>query len=307
MFVNRLHVPVMVMEVLRALEPRPRGCFVDGTVGMGGHALAVLRSHPEAGGMGIDIDPMSLQIARDHLAEYVDRINLVKGSYTRMSCLARREKLGRVTGILLDLGISSAQLDSPDRGFSFRFDAPLDMRFDKSRNFSASDVVNGLRESDLADVIYRFGQEKKSKKIATEIVKRRPIHTTGELRDIVSRVVGIHSGRIHPATRVFQAIRIAVNEELNNLVKGLADGLDLLAHGGRLVVISYHSLEDRLVKNFFRDESRACTCLPEIPVCRCDHTARVLLVEKKLVRPSNKEIALNPRSRSARLRVIEKI
>ena len=211
MILNRLHVPVMVPEVLRALEPRPRGCFVDGTVGMGGHALAVLRTYPESNVMGIDIDPMSLQIARDNLAGYLDRINLVEGSYTEMSCLARRENLGGVTGILLDLGVSSAQLDAPDRGFSFRFDAPLDMRFDKSRNFSAFDVVNGFGEGDLAGVIYSFGQEKRSRRIASEIVRRRPIYTTGELRDIVTRVVGRNSGRIHPATRVFQAIRIAVN------------------------------------------------------------------------------------------------
>ena len=304
---NRLHVPVMVSEVIRALEPRPRGCFVDGTVGMGGHTLAVLRSYPEANAMGIDIDPASLKIARGYLAGYLDRINLVEGSYARMSCLVRREKLGKVTGILLDLGISSAQLDSPDRGFSFRFDSPLDMRFDRSRNFSAFDVVNGYGEDALAEVIHSFGQERRSRKIALEIVRRRPIRTTGELRDLVSRVVGVHSGRIHPATRVFQAIRIAVNEELKNLVRGLIDGLDLLTHGGRLVVISYHSLEDRIVKNFFRDEARACICLPEISVCRCDHKPKVYLVKNKLMRPSKEEMASNPRSRSARLRFAEKI
>ena len=212
-----------------------------------------------------------------------------------------------VDGILMDLGLSSMQLDTPERGFSFRTDTPLDMRFDQSAGLSAADLVNTFREDEIADIIWEYGEEPKSRKIASAIVRNRPITTTGQLAALVARVYGPNRGEHHPATRTFQAIRIAVNDELGTLQKTLPDAISLLKPGGRLAIITFHSLEDRIVKHYFQMESKDCLCPPSQPVCTCGHKASIKMVQRKPVNPTPEEIKDNPRSRSARLRIAEKL
>ncbi|MCI0823083.1 MAG: 16S rRNA (cytosine(1402)-N(4))-methyltransferase RsmH, partial [Chloroflexi bacterium] len=220
--------------------------------------------------------------------------------------LASDRGIAQADGVLMDLGISSLQVDVGRRGFSFRREAPLDMRFDESQTATAADVVNGYSEQDLANAIYRYGEERGSRRIARAIVRARPLHTTTQLAEVVARSVGRPRGRIHPATKTFQAIRMVVNGELENIEAGLGQAIQLLERGGRLAVVSYHSLEDRLVKTTLRRESRDCVCPPETPMCVCGHTASVRLVNRKVIRPKEEEVAANPRSRSARLRVAER-
>lgn len=306
--IREAHIPVMVAEVLEALSVRPGGRYVDGTVGAGGHAVVVLeKSQPGGALLGIDADPMALAIARERLADYGQAATLVNDNFSRLEVVARENGFISVDGILLDLGLSSMQVDEARRGFSFQLDAPLDMRFDPQQELTAADIVNCWSERDLADVIYRYGEERLSRRIARAIVGKRPVATTKELAAIVERAAGGRRGRIHPATRTFQALRIAVNRELENLETVLEHAVGLLGHGGRLVVISYHSLEDRIVKQFLKREITGCTCPSGTPVCQCGRVPTLKLVRKKVVTPSLLEVGMNPRSRSARLRVAERL
>jgi 16S rRNA (cytosine1402-N4)-methyltransferase len=295
-------------EVLAGLDLRPAGCYIDGTLGAGGHAAGILAGAPQGRLLGLDRDPRALALSEERLRPYGDRVTLVQGSFAEMEAVVDRLNFGPVDGILLDLGLSSMQLDDPERGFSFLRDGPLDMRFDPSAPLSAAEMVNGYPVDELADLIYRFGEEPASRAIARAIVKARPLHTTGQLAEVVAAAIRRprRAGQVHPATRTFQAIRIAVNRELESLERGLDGALNVLRPGGRLAVIAFHSLEDRIVKRFFALESRDCICPPETMVCTCGHRARLEPLTRKPIRPTETEIAGNPRSRSARLRIAVK-
>jgi 16S rRNA (cytosine1402-N4)-methyltransferase len=300
------HIPVLLQSVLDALLPAEH--IIDGTLGAGGHSGALLAGN--AGEiLGLDADPAALAIARANLAQWGTRMHFAHTSYVHMAEAAQRIGWEQVDGILLDLGLSSMQLDQPERGFAFRYDAPLDMRFDPtSERPTAAELVNHLDVDELADIFFQYGEERLSRKIASAIVRARPIHTTRELAALVERVAPRHkSDKIHPATRIFQALRIAVNDELGILERALPIAIDLLRPGGHLAVISFHSLEDRIVKQAFKLASTDCICPPEAPVCVCDHHATVRLVNRKPIEADAAEVERNPRSRSAKLRVVEKL
>jgi 16S rRNA (cytosine1402-N4)-methyltransferase len=302
------HQPVLYHEIIHALQPRGGGYYVDCTVGAGGHAWGILKaSEPDGRLLGLDLDPQALEVARERLASFGERVLLVQASYVTLSQQLNTINWHRVDGILLDLGISSLQVDQAERGFSIKAEGPLDMRFDPSNPVKAADLVNDLKEKELADLIYQYGEERKARKIARAIVRARPIHTTQELADIVASVAGPGERRIHPATRTFQALRIAVNQELETFAETLPQAVERLSPGGRLAVIAFHSLEDRIVKQFFRRESQDCICPPRQPVCTCGHQASLIEITRRPIRPSDEEISRNPRARSARLRVVEKI
>jgi 16S rRNA (cytosine1402-N4)-methyltransferase len=292
---NRYHVPVLLAEVLAGLSPRPGGRYIDGTLGGGGHAAAVLEaSGPDGRVLGIDVDPAALAAARAGLASFGERFTLARGNFRDIGALALAHGFDPASGVLLDLGVSSHQLDTPERGFSFQADAPLDMRLDPQGAITAADLVNELPEAELADVIYRYGEERASRRIArliAEARRRGRIATTGELAALVARALGGRHGKIHPATRTFQALRIAANQELESLELALPQAVELLERGGRLAVISFHSLEDRIVKLFLRAEADA---------------GRVRIITKKPVVAGAEEARANPRSRSAKLRIAER-
>jgi 16S rRNA (cytosine1402-N4)-methyltransferase len=301
------HTSVLFHEVLSALEPQPGSQIIDGTIGAAGHAHGILEaSSPDGELLGLDRDPAALAIARDRLTDFGDRAILRQGSFSEIADHAAGIGWQAVQGILLDLGLSSMQLADPLRGFSFREDGPLDMRFDPSQDFRAVDLVNEFPLEELASVIHQYGEEPKAYNIAKAIVRARPLESTRELADLVSGIVS-RRRRIHPATRTFQALRIAVNDELETLQEGLEQSVHLLAPGGRMAVISFHSLEDRIVKRTFRNASRECVCPPDQPVCTCKHKQEVKLITRRPIRPTEQEVAQNSRSRSARLRVIEKL
>lgn len=275
---------------------------------MGGHAWGILQaSQPDGLLLGIDLDAAALQIAEQTLKSFQGRYWLVQGSYRDL--LQHLAQLGwsSVDGVLLDLGVSSLQLDTPERGFSFRSAAPLDMRFDRRNPRTAADLVNNLSQEELANILFRYGEERFARQIARAIVASRPIQTTTQLADVVVQVVGRQPGGIHPATRTFQALRIAVNDELGALEDFLPQATAALKPCGRLAIISFHSLEDRLVKTYFQNEARHCICPPKQPICTCGHRARLKVLTPKPVRPTEQEILQNPRARSARLRVAEKL
>ncbi|MCA9941259.1 MAG: 16S rRNA (cytosine(1402)-N(4))-methyltransferase RsmH [Anaerolineales bacterium] len=300
------HIPVLFQETMHILRPHAGGRYIDGTVGAGGHTAGLLAaSAPDGKVLAFDRDPEAISFARARLQSDASRVTFINASYAEMGQLAPTYGFNQVDGVLLDLGLSSRQLEDGLRGFSFLRDGPLDMRFDPRRGKTAADLINTLSETDLASLFWHYGEERSSRKIARAIVLARPLHTTGELRQVIEAVMG-RRGRKHPATQVFQALRIVVNEELAAVEKGLAAGIDLLKPGGRMAVISFHSLEDRLVKQTFRQLSRDCVCPPQQPICTCDAHAVVQLVTRKAVQPGDEEIAANPRSRSARLRVVEK-
>ena len=303
------HVPVMIREVLNALSVRPGGRYVDGTVGGGGHALAIMEAASPGGALlGIDKDPEALAAARKRLASYARDVRLVEGDYAEMERICQEHHFAPVHGILLDLGLSSLQLEAAERGFSFQREGPLDMRFSPKQKRTAADIVNHSSEADLAGLLRRYGEETRAKRIARRIVQRRPLKTTTELAKVVEEAVGGRARRqSHPATRTFQALRIAVNQELLSLDAVLPQACGLLGDLGRLAVLSYHSLEDRLVKEFVRRESRDCVCPPRQPACTCNHKACLRPISRGAVRPSPDEAAVNPRSRSARLRVAERL
>ncbi len=300
------HRPVMLAEAMESLAVRAGGVYVDGTLGEGGHALGILQhSEPDGVVLGIDLDPRSVEASRERMGGYGRRAMAAHGSYADMQRIAGEYGIAEVDGVLLDLGFSSRQVEGAGYGLSFRRDEPLDMRYDP-RGETAADMVNSLREEELADVIFRYGEERRSRVIARAIVRSRPIVSTGELASVVTRAAGGRRGGRHPATRTFQALRIAVNGELENLRRGLAAATDLLASGGRLAAISYHSLEDRIVKEWMDRETADCVCPTEAPVCVCEHEPRLWVARRKALRPAEAEQSMNPRSRSARLRVAER-
>lgn len=284
-----IHIPVLLKEAVEALAVRPGARYIDCTLGGGGHALAIL----ERGGrlLGIDADPEAVAVAQARLEGYGDFI-LVNDNFANLKAICTRHGFLPVQGILFDLGLSSLQLESGERGFSFQRDEPLDMRLSPSQETTAADIVNTYRETELAEVIRKYGEEPQSRRIARLIVRKRPIETTRELANAVELAIRGRRGRIHPATRTFQALRIAVNRELENLPQALAQSIHLLAPGGRLVVISYHSLDDRLVKYFLREQASE---------------GRVILLNRRVITPSREEVISNPRSRSAKLRAVERI
>ncbi len=303
-----MHLPVLYHEIIHALQPKPGGYYVDGTLGAGGHAWGILdASSPGGKLLGMDLDPQALMIAEQHLAQFGSRVILKKASYVTLRKELATLGWEAVQGIVLDLGVSSMQLDTPERGFSFRTDSPLDMRFDPQAKTTAADLVNSLSEADLADLIYHFGEERRSYQVASAIVRARPIHTTRQLAEVVAKATRGGRSRIHPATRTFQALRIAVNRELDAIEQVLPEAVAALAPGGRLAVISFHSLEDRLVKQFIRRASRDCVCPPKQPVCTCEHKASLTDITRKPIRSSETEAQKNPRARSSRLRIAEKL
>jgi 16S rRNA (cytosine1402-N4)-methyltransferase len=312
------HRPVLYQEIIYALQPVYKRLFVDCTVGAGGHSFGLLEaSSPDGRLLGLDVDPRALELAHQRLYQFGDRVILVQASYATLQEQLEKIKWPPVNGILLDLGISSMQVDTAERGFSFLSDAPLDMRFDPRNPNTAADLVNTMNEKELADLIYQYGEEHLARQIARAIVRERPLTSTFELSQLVARVVGGHrshgrrdqntSRSIHPATRTFQALRIAVNDELNVLAMVLPQAVECLAPGGRLAVISFHSLEDRIVKQFFQQESQDCICPPVQPVCTCGHHATITRLTKHPIRPQPDEVEINPRARSARLRVAMKL
>jgi len=310
------HQPVLYQKVLEFLQPRSGGHYVDGTLGLGGHAHGILQaSSPDGRLLGLDVDPQALQLAAQRLAEFGERASLVRGSYARLAehlaaagpPSSEAKGWPPVDGILLDLGASSLQFDRAERGFSFQQEGPLDMRFDPQETLTAEQIVNEWSEEDLAEVLFRYGEERKSRKVARAIVKARPLKTTSELAGVVVRALGGRRSGLHPATRSFQALRIAVNRELDSLEAVLPQAVAALSPGGHLAVISFHSLEDRAVKVFMRRESRDCICPPEQPTCTCGHVATVKELTRKPVRPGEQEEQANPRARSARLRVAERL
>ena len=301
------HKPVLYHEIIHALQPKRAGHYVDGTLGAGGHASGILEAcAPDGRLLGMDVDPQALALARETLAPYGERARLIQASYDTLTETLHEVGWKEVDGILLDLGLSSMQLDTPERGFSFQHDAPLDMRFDPNAPTSAADLVNNLPQDDLADLIYRFGEERASRRIAQAIVKARPLQTTGQLAATIETVLP-RRGHAHPATRTFQALRIAVNEELDRVENVLPQAVAALKPGGRLAIISFHSLEDRIVKEYFRKESRDCICPPRQPVCTCSHKATLKEISRKPIIPGEAEIEANPRARSAKLRIAEKL
>lgn len=301
------HTPVLLSETLRALAVQPGGRYVDCTLGGGGHAASIL-DHSSPGGqlLGIDADPKAIEVARDRLQHYKGSTLLVNDNFVNLQSICIKYDFSPVHGILFDLGLSSLQLNGNGRGFSFQHDAPLDMRLNPNQKVTAAQIVNTTPEAKLAHLIRTYGEESYSRRIASHIVKERPIETTRQLARLIEKIVS-RRGKLHPATKTFQALRIAVNHELEYLETALRQAIDLLGYEGRLVVISYHSLEDRIVKQLMQREARGCICPPDIPTCVCDHIPHLRLINKKVITPTAMEIDLNPRSRSAKLRVAERV
>ena len=305
------HLSVMPEEVLHWLQPKSGGVYLDGTLGGAGHARLILEAAPGCRLIGLDRDPAALQKAGQVLASFANRVNLQHATFDQAAMVLQQLGVEDLDGMLLDLGVSSHQLDTPERGFSFRHDAPLDMRMNPQVGLTAADVINQAEEEELARIFFEYGEERFSRRIARKIVARRgeaPITRTAELAALVRGAVpgGNRPGRIHPATRVFQALRIHVNQELQQVRDGAAAGLELLKPGGRLVVISFHSLEDRIVKQLFREQAKGCICPPRLPICQCNQVPLVKVLTRKGVRASTEEIEKNSRSRSAILRVAER-
>jgi len=302
------HVPVLYGPVLAYLALGPGDHVIDGTVGGGGHAVGLLQTTaPHGLLLGLDRDPDAIARAQERLAQVSQRVLIVQSSFRDLRAVAHRNAFPPAGGVLLDLGVSSYQLASPERGFSFVKDGPLDMRFDPAQELTAAELVNSLPTEELAKLLYRYGEEKQSRRIARAIVAARPLQATGQLAEVIATAVGGRRRPLHPATKSFQALRIAVNDELAALEDTLPQAVELLRPGGRLAVISFHSLEDRLVKHFFRREARGCICPPEQPVCTCRHEPTLRIITARPVQPDETEIAQNPRARSARLRVAERL
>jgi len=300
------HIPVLVNEATQGLQLRAGGYFVDCTVGLGGHAAAILEAEPSGKLLGIDADPEALKIAEIRLSDYREAVTLVNDNFANLEAICTKYHFRPVDGILFDLGVSSLQLDTARRGFSFQHDAPLDMRFDPRQELTASDIVNTLPEEELAHILTKYGEEHHSRQLARLIGQNRPFSTTTQLAQLAA-VLGNKHSRIHPATRTFMALRIAVNKELENLAASLRQTISLLRPGGRLVVISYHSLEDRIVKQFMQRQASSCLCPPEAIICRCGHVPTLKLISRKVIRPTSLEAESNPRCRSAKLRIAEQL
>ncbi len=313
------HISVLCDKVVDFLNPKPNGVYIDGTVGLGGHSAAILEnSAPSGRVIGIDLDVEALAVAESRLHAFGEQCSLIKGNFAEMDVLLERHSVHAVNGILLDLGVSSLQLDTPHRGFSFNHTGPLDMRMNlgpeldstEQVTLTAMKVVNDSTQDVLVDIFKRYGEERFAKRIANRVVQARqqePITTTTQFAEIVKQAVPRKRFKIHPATRVFQALRIHVNAELENLVSGLDVAISLLKPGGCLCVITFHSLEDRIVKHCFQTCARMCICPPKTPICICKHKPSVEIVTKRPVLPSENEIQHNPRARSAKLRVARKL
>jgi 16S rRNA (cytosine1402-N4)-methyltransferase len=306
------HRPVLLHPLIQSLQPRPGQTYIDGTLGAGGYVASVLeRVRPGGRVLGIDRDPAAVEAARRRFAAASGAI-VEHGDFASMEAIAARHGIARVDGVMFDLGLSSVQLDDPARGFSFRFDGPLDMRMDPRDGRTAADLVNEWSEADLTALIRTYGDERFARRIAAAIVRSRAdeaITTTAQLRDIVERTIPrrFWPKRIHPATRTFQALRIEVNHELESLNEGLQAAIRILRPGGRLGVVSFHSLEDTIVKNALHVSAQNCLCPPQQTHCTCAHRASLLLLSRKAIKPDAAELAANPRARSARLRVAEKL
>ncbi len=305
------HEPVLPDRVLEFLVPALHGggVFLDATLGRAGHARLVLDAAPAAQLVGIDRDPASLEESRAHLAPFEGRVRLVRDGFENLQAILERLGDAPLRGVLFDLGVSSPQLDEADRGFGFRSSGPLDMRMDPSQPLSANDVVNKYGERDLERVISRYGEERFARRIARSVVASRPIGSTTELAEIVKNAIPAATRRTggHPARRTFQALRIEVNDELGALERALPLAVDALETGGRAVVISYHSLEDRIVKRTFAGAAKGCVCPPDFPVCTCGAKASVRVLTRRPVVPAAEEVDRNPRARSAKLRAVEKL
>ena len=311
------HCPVLVDEVLTGLNVQPGGCFIDGTLGGGGHTQLLLRHTRVTGAngvgngriLGLDVDPAAIQRVRERFPDEISagRLQLSQGPFDQIDRVARQRGFAGVDGILLDLGLSSFQLDTPARGFAFQHDGPLDMRFDPSTGDSAAELINNSTGVEIADILYQYGEERASRAIARAIVASRPVTTTAELANIVTKAVGRRGWqKIHPATRTFQALRIAVNDELGQLERALPQIPGLLRDGGRVAIIAFHSLEDRLVKRWMRDHARRFRPDPTLPTGGQEQIPALSICNKKPIVPAAAEIERNPRSRSARLRIAEK-
>jgi 16S rRNA (cytosine1402-N4)-methyltransferase len=306
------HRPVLLRETIELLAAERGGLFVDCTVGLGGHSEAILQASSDAQVLGIDRDEEALGLARERLAQYGSRFRAVHADFRDITRVLATAKVRQVHGMLADFGVSSLQLDSPSRGFSFRHDAPLDMRMDVSSGETAAELLGRLSEVDLARIIFEYGEERRARRIARWIVERRergePIRTTRDLAELVQRAVGPEKKRrIHPATRTFQALRIAVNSELENLDSFLVQAVDHLAPDGRLAVISFHSLEDRIVKRTLLKLSGRCQCPPRLPKCLCGASKSIEILTRRPITSGDDELSENPRARSARLRGARKI
>ena len=307
------HKSVLAQECMEGLHIRPQGIYMDATTGGGGHSLGIVQRLGEGGRLiCIDRDDDALQAAGKRLEPYREKITFVKSNFSDIAAVAKDLGISQVDGILFDLGVSSYQLDAMERGFSYMNDAPLDMRMDRSQSFTAGDVVNGYSQEELKRILWDYGEERYSGRIAAAICRRReekPIQSTVELAEIIRRAMPPQALREkqHPAKRSFQAIRIEVNGELRAVEQAVQDSVDLLAPGGRLAVISFHSLEDRIVKNIFAQQAKGCICPPEFPVCVCGRKPRLKLVHRGVITAGQEELRDNPRARSAKLRVAEKI
>lgn len=302
------HVPVLVEEVLTYLAPRPGAVIVDATVGEGGHAEAILRRIAPAGRLiGLDQDADAIVRAEERLRPFGQNVILRQANFAGFGSVLSEIGVRLVDGVLFDLGMSTHQLFDPERGFSFDRQGPLDMRMDREQAVTAAELVNTLSERELAALIYRYGEERASRRIARQIVSRRPLRTTHDLVRAVEAAVGAGRGRLHPATRTFQALRIATNAETDALVSGLPQAIACLRPGGRICAIAFHSLEDRIVKQVIGAAARGCTCPPEVPVCTCGRQRALRIITKKPVTPTLEEIRRNPRARSAKLRAAERL
>jgi len=303
-----MHIPVLLKETMENLGVQPGGRYIDCTLGGGGHAAAILeQSSPGGQLLGIDADPKAIEIAKAKLKAYSESILLINENFVNLQTICIKYDFFPVHGILFDLGLSSLQVNGDGRGFSFQHDAPLDMRLNPSQEVTAADIISTFSETELARLIRNYGEERHSHQIAHYIVQQRPIKTTLHLVRTIEQAIGGGREKIHPATRTFQALRIAVNQELEHLEVALKQAVSLLGIKGRLIVISYHSLEDRIVKQFMHREAKDCICPPSTPVCVCGHKARLKIINRRVITPSAAEIQLNPRSRSAKLRAAERI
>jgi 16S rRNA (cytosine1402-N4)-methyltransferase len=302
------HTPVLVAKVVDALAVRPGGVYLDATVGPGGHAAAILRHAEAVRLVGLDVDGDALAAAHRHLAPWAASVSLVRASYRDLRACVSSLGIDRVDGVLFDLGVSSLQLDTPERGFSFRHEAPLDMRFSQ-QGPTATELLASLGEEELMRILEQYGEERRARRVARAIVRARehaPIRTTGELHRVVLQALGRGHGRIDPATRTFQALRIATNRELEGLPAAIEDAAHMIRPLGRLAVIAFHSLEDRLVKRTFRRLSGRCVCPPGTEICHCRPASILAVLTRKPLRPSEEEVEANPRARSAKLRVAER-
>ena len=309
--INFSHSPVMPNECIEGLNIRPGGTIVDGTAGGGGHSYLIAESLNEGRLIAIDRDESAIRAAGKRLEQFGDKVLFARNNFVNIAEVCHGFGIDKIDGVLLDLGVSSYQLDTPERGFSYISDAPLDMRMDQNAEKTAYDVVNGYSESELRRILFEYGEEKFAARIAANIVKQReksPIKTTGELVDIIRRSVPqVQKGGGHPAKRTFQAIRIEVNGELEVIEPAIRSAVDFLNVGGRIAIITFHSLEDRIVKQTFADLASGCVCPKDLPVCVCGRKPIIKLVNKKPILPSAKELENNPRSHSAKLRIAEKI